>query len=247
MLHTHWLHCTWLAGDLLEPTDAEAHAAVTKVLESDRRIIVLGGDHAVTRMVIPAVKAHHALQRPLICVQFDAHPDLYDSLPCVSGADPTTSHAAQFTRMLESSPPSIDLLLQVGIRTATTSQLENARLHGVQMLHAIDTPLDGRDIAQWVNEQASARFGTSVARESAVYISVDLDGLDPAFAPGVAHPEPGGLSSRQLLTAIERLGGDVVAADVVELLPSVDTPNGLTARVGAAAVKALAARMMMTC
>lgn len=183
--HTHGL-----VGDLHEPSDAEAHAAVTDVLRSGRRLVVLGGDHAVTRMVVPAVK-HHFGRRPLVCVQFDAHPDLYDSLECVSGADPQMSHAAQFTRMLESDPPSIDLLLQVGIRTATTSQLANAELHRVEMLHAIDTPLDGRDIAHWINKRVVHRFGVSTAHDAVVYVSVDLDGLDPAFAPGVAHPEPG--------------------------------------------------------
>lgn len=129
-------------GDLIEPTDAEAGAAVGRLLSDGYSPIVLGGDHAITRMVIPAVRSHMshldqpvatelasatddgavsdtvnaavtAARRPLVCLQFDAHPDLYTELPCVSGADPRDSHAAQFTRLLEGPDPQIDLLIQV--------------------------------------------------------------------------------------------------------------------------------------
>ena len=84
---------------------------------------------------------------------------------------------------------------------------------------------------------------TPVFREP-VYISIDLDVLDPAFAPGVSHREPGGLSVRQLLGVLQRMTGDVVGADVVEFNPAND-PVGLTAPVCAKIVKELAVRMMV--
>eukprot|EP00035_Acanthoeca_spectabilis_P038751 m.55880 g.55880 ORF g.55880 m.55880 type:complete len:210 (-) comp9278_c0_seq1:699-1328(-) len=113
------------AGDLVDPTDHAAAAAIHQLLGDGYCPIVLGGDHAITRMALPGVKqfltsmpsstvSDEPLDRPLVCLQFDAHPDLYDALPCVSGADPTDSHAVQFSRLLDPDPhgPQIDLLLQ---------------------------------------------------------------------------------------------------------------------------------------
>jgi arginase family enzyme len=82
-----------------------------------------------------------------------------------------------------------------------------------------------------------------LAFESPVYVSFDLDALDPAFVPGVAHHEPGGLSVRQALDVIQRLPGPIVGADVVEYNPRNDV-GGVTARVAAKLVKELAARMV---
>lgn len=76
-----------------------------------------------------------------------------------------------------------------------------------------------------------------------VYISVDVDCLDPAFAPGVSHIEPGGLSFRDVLNILHNLQGDVVAADVVEFNPQRDTVDGMTAMVAAKLVRELAAKI----
>jgi arginase len=76
-----------------------------------------------------------------------------------------------------------------------------------------------------------------------VYLSIDLDGLDPAYAPGVGHPEPGGLATREVIALIQELRGDLVAADVVEYNPGRDL-NGLTATVAAKLVKEIAGRML---
>ena len=76
-----------------------------------------------------------------------------------------------------------------------------------------------------------------------VYLSIDLDGLDPAFAPGVSHREPGGLSVREVLELIQDPGGDVIGADLVEYNPRQDI-GGMTATVAAKVVKELAGRMM---
>ena len=78
-----------------------------------------------------------------------------------------------------------------------------------------------------------------------MYLSIDLDGLDPAFAPGVSHPEPGGLTVREVLNVVHQLDGPIVGADIVELNPHRD-PGGLTAVVAAKLVKEVAARMIET-
>lgn len=103
--------------------------------------------------------------------------------------------------------------------------------------------MSGLDIAAWVSREVDNRFGQGMGAP-ALYISMDLDGLDPAFAPGVAHIEPGGLSVRQVIDTIQSLKVDVVAADIVELLPSVDTPNQITARVAAKIAKEIAATLV---
>ena len=76
-----------------------------------------------------------------------------------------------------------------------------------------------------------------------VYVSIDLDGLDPAFAPGVSHPEPGGLSTRQVINLIHAVSAEIIGADIVELNPSIDV-NGLTAVVAAKLLKEIAAQML---
>ena len=76
-----------------------------------------------------------------------------------------------------------------------------------------------------------------------VYISVDVDCLDPAFAPGVSHIEPGGLSFRDVLNILHNLQADVVAADVVEFNPQRDTVDGMTAMVAAKLVRELTAKI----
>jgi arginase family enzyme len=85
--------------------------------------------------------------------------------------------------------------------------------------------------------------GLNLSFETPVYISVDMDALDPAFAPGVSHREPGGLTTRQVIEIIQSLSAPVVGADIVEFNPKMD-PTGMTAVVCAKILKELAARML---
>ena len=117
-------------------------------------------------------------------------------------------------------------LVQVGIRTATAHQREQVARFGVEMIEMRDFR------ASFVPE-----FDTPV------YISFDIDALDPAFAPGVSHREPGGLSTRQALDLIGRLRAPVLGADVVEFNPRMDS-SGMTAMVCAKLVKEIAGRML---
>ncbi len=106
----------------------------------------------------------------------------------------------------------------------------------------------GRDQARRFGvEQIDMRAGRTARvrpRSGHVYVSLDLDGLDPAFAPGVSHREPGGLMVREVLTMLDTLGGELIGADIVEFNPQQDLA-GLTASVAAKLVKELAAQCVV--
>ena len=197
--------------------DADAITAhVADQLGAGRRTIALGGDHSITYPILRAFAAHHPR---LTVVHIDAHPDLYDDLD----GNPL-SHASPFARALEAG--CLTDLVQIGIRTATVHQREQAARWGVTM----------------VAPRALAGFDpTAVA--GPVYLSVDLDGLDPSAAPGVSHHEPGGLTVREVLDIIEAIPGPIVGADVVELNPERDVVD-MTAMVAAKLVKEIAAAML---
>lgn len=204
-------------GDVALPADeAGARAAITAAalaqLHAGHRLLSLGGDHAVT---YPLLQAVHRAVGTVDVVHLDAHPDLY---PDFEGN--RFSHACPFARALEDGL--IGRLVQVGIRTQNAAQREVAERHGVEQV-----PMAG-----W----AAPRL--EFARP--VYISLDLDVLDPAFAPGVSHPEPGGLSVREVLGVLQRVEGRIVAADLVEYNPDGDH-HGATAVVAAKLLKELAA------
>jgi arginase family enzyme len=121
-----------------------------------------------------------------------------------------------------------DELVQVGIRGMSRHQREQADRFGVEVI----------DMRAW-------SAGARPRIEGPVYVSIDLDALDPAFAPGIGHREPGGLSVRDVITEIQRLPGPIVGADVVEYNPLEDS-RGRTAPVAAKFVKELASRMIET-
>jgi arginase family enzyme len=154
-------------------------------------------------------------------VHVDAHPDLYDDFE----GDPL-SHASPFARIMEQGLAR--RLLQIGIRAETPHLRAQAERFGVRTY-----PPDDIDTAL----MAIAALG-----DGPIYLSFDLDGLDPAFAPGVNHHEPGGLTVREALRIIEALPGQLVGADVVELAPARDV-NGTTATVAARLVKEIVARI----
>jgi agmatinase len=208
------------AGDVEVPSGAAAppaiEGALREVLASGARVLALGGDHAVT---YPVVRAHAERHPGLTVVHLDAHPDLYDAFE-----GNRLSHACPFARILEEGLAR--RLVQVGIRTQNAPQRAQAGRFGVEQI----------DMRAW-------RPDLVVEADGPVYVSVDLDVLDPAFAPGVSHPEPGGLSAREAIGFLQRLRGTVVGADVVELNPSRDAGDA-TARVAAKLAKELLARLV---
>jgi len=189
--------------------------AVTAELEAGRRVLSLGGDHSVTYPVVVAYKRRYP---HLSIVHVDAHPDLYPEF----GGN-RFSHASPFARILEDA--GVDALVQIGIRTMTPPQRAVADRYGVRCFGP--------------GELADAR---AALPPGPVYVTLDLDGLDPAFAPGVSHREPGGLSVRDVLAIVREIEGPVVGADVVELNPLED-PSGMTATVAAKFVKEFASRL----
>jgi agmatinase len=175
--------------------------------------IFLGGDHMVS---FPIVAGLASVLGPLNILHFDAHPDLYDDF----GGDPL-SHASPFARIMEGGHAA--RLVQVGIRTANRHCREQAARFGVETVAMTD--FAARDVP---------------IPDRPLYVSIDMDALDPAHAPGVSHHEPGGLSVRELLSVLHRVSGPIVGADLVEYNPDRDI-NGVTAVVAAKLVKELAA------
>lgn len=174
--------------------------------------IGLGGDHMVSFPLVAGLASVHG---PLNILHFDAHPDLYDHFE----GDPL-SHASPFARILEAGLAT--RLVQVGIRASSRHGREQAARFGVETVEMRGFAADLVPIP-----------------ERPLYVSVDLDALDPAFAPGVSHHEPGGLSVRELIAVLHRVKGPLVGADIVEYNPSRDV-GGITAAVAAKLVKELA-------
>ena len=207
------------AGDLSLPDTADAigiiEAAVRLLIQDGGAPLAIGGDHAVTYPVVRAVAARHP---GLTILHVDAHPDLYDEFE-----GNRLSHACPFARIMEEGLAS--RLVQVGIRTANSHQREQARRFGVEVI----------DMRAWA-------AGTRPALSGPVYVSIDLDGLDPAFAPGVSHREPGGLTVRDVIGLVHALPAAPVGADIVEFNPRQD-PAAVTAHVAAKLVKEIAGRM----
>lgn len=205
--------------DLREAPDDDAviREAITTSLKAGAVPISLGGDHAVTYPILQAIAAHHV---PVDILHFDAHPDLYDSYE-----GDKRSHASPFARIMEDGLAAS--LTQIGIRTLNRHLREQAQRFGVAIHTMTDLP------PGW---GAAKAFKFS----RPLYVSIDLDGFDPAYAPGVSHHEPGGLSPRDVIECLLRLDANLVGADVVELNPKHDI-NGMTAVLAAKLVKELAA------
>lgn len=193
--------------------DAAIANAISASLDMGAVPLALGGDHAVTYPLVVAIAARHG---PVSILHFDAHPDLYADF-----AGNPRSHASPFARIMEGGHAI--RLVQAGIRTLTRHCREQADRFGVEII-----PMDSFDPAM------------VPLLDGPLYISIDLDGIDPSEAPGVAHPEPGGLTVREVLAVLARQQAHIVGADIVELNPARDV-NDVTAILGAKLVRELAA------
>ena len=199
----------------MENANRDIEAGIRGLLDEGNRVLSLGGDHSITYPIIKAVADYY---RSLTIIQLDAHPDLWDNL-----YGDRLSHACPFARIMEDGL--VDRLIQIGIRTLTEHQREQAEKWGVEIIHAKGWSLDKMpDVS------------------GDVYLTFDLDVLDPAFAPGISHHEPGGLTSRQLFDIIQALPGNLIGADIVELNPHRDLVD-MTAMVAAKSLKEILARM----
>ncbi|PHN07585.1 agmatinase [Flavilitoribacter nigricans] len=186
------------------------------ILARGGMMIALGGDHSIT---YPLIKGHSRYYDWLTILQIDAHGDLYDNFE----GNPY-SHASPFARIMEEGLAK--RLIQVGNRTLTNHQRDQAKRFGVDIIEMKD----------W-------RPGKKLPLEGPLYLSVDLDVLDPAFAPGVSHYEPGGMSVRDLIGIISQINVPLIGADIVEYNPSRDL-NDMTAMVGARLCKEIIAKIL---
>ncbi|KAA8520500.1 hypothetical protein F0562_014756 [Nyssa sinensis] len=199
--------------------------SVKLVMEEDPlRPLILGGDHSISFPVVRAVS--EKLGGPVDILHLDAHPDIYHSFE-----GNKYSHASSFARIMEGGYAR--RLLQVGIRSITREGREQGKRFGVEQFEM-------RTFSRDRHLLENLKLGEGV---KGVYISLDVDCLDPAFAPGVSHIEPGGLSFRDVLNILHNLQADVVAADVVEFNPQRDTVDGMTAMVAAKLVRELTAKI----
>ena len=189
---------------------------IRQLLKRRLRVISLGGDHSIT---YPIIRAYGEGYQNLNILHLDAHPDLYDEFD-----GNQYSHACPFARILEEN--TVRRLVQVGIRTMDGHQYEQAKRFGVEVIEMKD-----------IGKIGQIKF------DGPVYLSLDLDCLDPAYAPGVSHHEPGGMSTREVLEIIRNFKGRLVGADIVEYNPERDL-HGMTGMVAGKILKEIIGRML---
>jgi agmatinase len=204
------------SGDLVFDTgDAEdftyrLEAATSEILKSGKTMLALGGDHFITLPILRAYAKHHG---EMALIHFDAHTDTYSN---GSNCD----HGTMFYHAPKEGLISAKHSVQIGIRTEY-----NYDDHGFNVINAMQA-----------NDQSAEEIVAQIRRiigDKPVYITFDIDCLDPAFAPGTGTPVCGGLNSDKVLKIIRGLAGiNVVGMDVVEVSPPYDQSD-LTALAGA--------------
>ncbi|HMK09833.1 MAG TPA: agmatinase [Anaerolineales bacterium] len=208
------------AGDVdtvppsIEQTYAHIQAEVGRLLTAGATVVALGGDHSVT---LPLLRAQQARHGPLSVIHIDAHPDTWAN----EYAGQPYSHGTPFRRALEEGLIRPEAYLQIGLRGPTTEagDLDEARRLGARLVTCEEAV-----------EQGIPSVVESARRvlKPPIYLSLDIDAADPAFAPGTGTPEVGGFTSQQMLNLVRGLSGlDIVGFDLVEVAPPFD-PAGIT-------------------
>ena len=203
------------AGDIatnpfsIEDAMRQVEAGVRELSAGGRNVVVLGGDHTIA---LPALRALKAQYGPIALVHFDAHLDTWDTY-----FDAPYTHGTPFRRAWEEGLLDPEHTMHVGIRGSLYSDrdlAEDADM-GFKIVHARDMDRLGADrVVEMVRERVGA---------APVYLSIDIDVLDPGFAPGTGTPEAGGLTSRELLGIVRGFAGaNVVGGDIVEVSPPYD-------------------------
>ena len=206
--------------DVIPVDVAATHRAIemtaATILHAGSKLITLGGDHSIS---LPLLRAHHNKHGPLAVVHFDAHPDTWDE------EYPTYkySHGTPFRRAIEEGLIDTEAYLQIGIRGPTGGPQDYAdarqlggRLMTIDEANDLGVPAILTEVRQRVGSRP-------------LYVTLDIDAVDPAFAPGTGTPEVGGFTSHQMLRLLRGLSGlNLVGADVVEVAPPYD-PQHITA------------------
>ena len=187
------------------------------------RIITLGGDHTIT---LPLLRSVNKAYGPISVIHFDSHLDTWK--PKVFGGAPSNqaaiNHGTYFYWAAQEGLVANDSNIHAGIRTTLSglSDYENDGYCGF-------TRVEAREIDTIGTEGIIKRIRDRVGTKDPVYLSIDIDTLDPAFAPATGTPETGGWSTREMRTIIRGLGGiNFIAADIVEVAPAYDTNAELT-------------------
>jgi agmatinase len=203
------------AGDIaanpfdIEEAISSIHKGYDQLSERAKKIVTIGGDHTITLPILRSLKAKHGA---ISVVHFDAHLDTWDSY---FGADYT--HGTTFRRASEEGLLDPEGCMHIGIRGPlyAAKDLTDDKALGFQIFSSIEFQDLGVNAAI---EKMKARVG-----KRPVYISIDIDVLDPAHAPGTGTPEAGGLTSRELLSVLRATAGmNVIGADIVEVAPAYD-------------------------
>lgn len=197
-------------------TFTQIENAITLLLNRDVRVLSLGGDHSIT---LPILRAYAQKYPKLNVLHMDAHADLYDELD-----GNRYSHACPLLRAVEENL--VSRLVQLGIRTMTRQERKKAKQFDVEVIEMRD----------W-------HPGITLDFNGPVYLTLDMDCLDPAFAPGVSHYEPGGFSTREVIRILQNLKAPFAGADIVEFNPERD-PAGVTAMVAVKLLKEIVAQML---
>ncbi len=203
------------AGDIaanpfdIEEAISSIHKSYDQLSERAKKIVTIGGDHTITLPILRSLKAKHGA---ISVVHFDAHLDTWDSY---FGADYT--HGTTFRRASEEGLLDPEGCMHIGIRGPlyAAKDLTDDKALGFQIFSSVEFQDLGVSAAI---EKMKARVGNRP-----VYISIDIDVLDPAHAPGTGTPEAGGLTSRELLSVLRATAGmNVIGADIVEVAPAYD-------------------------
>lgn len=188
---------------------------VGSVVRKEQLLVAIGGEHSITPGIVDGVARHH---RAFTVVQFDAHADLRDSYQ-----ETPLSHACAMRRVLETHP-----VVSVGIRSISSEEVAFARKRRLPSIPASAFAASGADL------DAIARRLLEMIETDSVFVTFDLDVLDPSILPSTGTPEPGGLGWYPTLRLLRALGREkrIVAADVVELapIPGLHGPDFLAAK-----------------
>lgn len=206
-----------------DPATDATEAGISKNGKTLPRVITLGGDHTIT---LPLLKSMNRAYGPITVIHFDSHLDTWR--PKVFGGAPSKTasinHGTYFFHAAQQGLLRNDTNIHAGIRTTLSglSDYDNDGYCGFEIVEA-------REIDTIGTEGIIKKIHDRVGHEHPVYLSIDIDTLDPAFAPATGTPETGCWSTRELRTIIRGLKGiNLVAADLVEVAPAYDTNAGLT-------------------
>ncbi len=197
---------------------ASIEAFFREIADAGARPLTAGGDHSIT---LPILRGLHRGE-PVGLIHFDAHSDTFDDF-----FGQRYNHATPFRRAIEEGLIDPKRSIQIGIRGAISSaaNFDYAREAGIRIVFIEE--FAERGVASVIDE---ARH---LVGDRPTYVSFDIDGIDPSFAPGTGTPEIGGFTTREAQAMVRRLAGlDIVGADLVEVSPPLD-PTGLTALTGA--------------